>query len=123
MSSEATMPMDLSEVETSLGEESLVRKYTRRKKAPRLKKTTIAMTFEKQQLLELSRLLFVNGLTFHQFFGYLVQQAVFGDERIQQFVKEAQSYKKQRILEGKEEKVDAATLYRMIEEQLNEDSG
>jgi len=119
MSSEASMPMNPAEVEASLGEVSSVRRRGRGKKSLRLKKSAVTIGFEPGQLLELSRVMFVSGLTFHQFFGYLVQQIISGDERLLELIKEAQNYKKQRILEGKEEKVDAATLYRMIEEQLN----
>ena len=93
------------------------RKYKRKLK---LKKENIVLTFEADQLLELKRQLFKAGLTYHQFFGYLLQQQVAHDPRMLEFLAEAQNYKKQRILEGKEEKVDAETLYSLIEEKLTE---
>ena len=46
-----------------------------------------------------------------------MQQISINDQRLVELLNEATQYKKQRILEGKEEHVDAETLYRMIEEE------
>lgn len=89
-----------------------------RKKKPR-KRTGLVLDFESEQILELSRLLFKAGLTFHQFFGFLIQQTVIQDERLLLLLEEARGYKKQRILDGKDDKADAETLYSLIQEQLN----
>lgn len=48
--------------------------------------------------------------------GYVIQQISVNDERLVDILQEATEYKKQRILEGKEEHVDAETLFRLIEE-------
>lgn len=107
-----------AEIEMALPREP--RAYRKRK--PKLRKENIILMFESEQLLELKRQLFQAGLTYHQFFGYLLQQQVAHDPRMMELLAEAQNYKKQRILEGKEEKVDAETLYRMIEERLTDGS-
>lgn len=83
------------------------------------KKEALGIHLEAQQMLELKRALFSNGLTAHQFFGYLVSQLNVNDTRLIELLKEAQEYKRQRILDGKEENVDAESLYRLIEDELN----
>lgn len=93
------------------------KRSTSRKK---FKKTDLLLAFEHDQLLGLKKVLFENGLTAHQFFGFLIEQLVMGnDERLESFLREAQDYKKKRILDGKEERVEPATLYKLIEEELN----
>lgn len=79
------------------------------------------MEFDQSQLLELRRVLFIHGLTFHQFFGHVIDQIVIRDEQAMAFLNGAQTYKRKRMLEGREEKVDAETIYGMIEEQLAND--
>ncbi|MFA6049925.1 MAG: hypothetical protein WC761_01890 [Candidatus Paceibacterota bacterium] len=90
-----------------------------RKSRSKFNKTTMLLKFEHNQILELRKVLFANGLTFHQFFGFIIDQLTVNDERLLSLLKEAQNYKKQRILDGKEEDVDPETLYRMIENELN----
>ena len=68
-------------------------------------------------MLNFKKVLFRHGLTAHQFMGYVIQQISVNDQRLVEILQEATEYKKQRILEGKEEHVDAETLYRMIEEE------
>jgi hypothetical protein len=50
--------------------------------------------------------------------GYVMQQISLNDQRLVEILEEATQYKKQRILEVKEEHVDAETLYRMINDEL-----
>ena len=82
-----------------------------------LPKELLELRFTKEEMLHLKKELFRHGLTAHQFMGYLIQQISINDQRLVELLDEATQYKKQRILEGKEEHVDAETLYRMIEEE------
>lgn len=82
-----------------------------------LPKEMLELKFSQEEMLHLKKELFRHGLTAHQFMGYLIQQISINDQRLVELLDEATQYKKQRILEGKEEHVDAETLYRMIEEE------
>lgn len=82
-----------------------------------LSKDILELRFSQEEMLNLKKVLFSHGLTAHQFMGYLIQQISINDQRLVELLDEATHYKKQRILEGKEEHVDAETLYRMIEEE------
>lgn len=82
-----------------------------------LSKDLLELRFSQDEMLNLKKVLFRHGLTAHQFMGYLMQQISINDQRLVELLDEATQYKKQRILEGKEEHVDAETLYRMIEEE------
>jgi len=68
-------------------------------------------------MLHFKSTLFQYGLTAHQFMGYVMQQMSINDPRIVELLNEATQYKKQRILEGKEEQVDAETIYKLIEDE------
>lgn len=93
------------------------KKYNKKRK---LKKEAILLAFNPEYILELKRQLFNAGLTCHQFFGYILLRLIDNDPRLQDLLQEAKNYKKQRILEGKEEKIDAETMYNLIEEKLTE---
>jgi hypothetical protein len=95
-------------------------KERRKKRKTKFRKENIVLMFEHSQLLELKKQLFKAGLTYHQYFGYLVQQQVAHDSRMLELMNEAQNYKKQRILEGKEQNIDAEILYSLIQEKLND---
>ena len=82
-----------------------------------LPKELLELKFTQEEMLHLKKELFRHGLTAHQFMGYLIQQISINDQRLVELLDEATHYKKQRIMEGKEEHVDAETLYRMIEEE------
>ncbi len=82
-----------------------------------LPKELLELKFTKEEMLNFKKVLFRHGLTAHQFMGYVIQQISVNDQRLVEILEEATGYKKQRILEGKEEHVDAETLYRMIEEE------
>ena len=82
-----------------------------------LPKEMLELKFSREEMLMFKKTLFEHGLTSHQFMGYLMQQISINDQRLVELLNEATQYKKQRILEGKEEHVDAETLYRMIEEE------
>lgn len=82
-----------------------------------LPKEILELKFTQEEMLNLKKELFRHGLTAHQFMGYLIQQISINDQRLVELLNEATQYKKQRILEGKEEHVDAETLFRMIEEE------
>ena len=82
-----------------------------------LPKELLELKFTQEEMLYFKKELFRHGLTAHQFMGYLMQQMSINDQRLVELLNEATQYKKQRILEGKEEHVDAETLFRMIEEE------
>ena len=82
-----------------------------------LPKELLELKFTQEEMLNFKKVLFRHGLTAHQFMGYVIQQISVNDERLVDILQEATEYKRQRILEGKEEHVDAETLYRMIEEE------
>ena len=82
-----------------------------------LPKELLELKFTKEEMLNFKKVLFRHGLTAHQFMGYVIQQISVNDQRLVEILEEATGYKKQRILEGKEEHVVAETLYRMIEEE------
>jgi hypothetical protein len=82
-----------------------------------LPKEMLELKFTQEEMLNFKKVLFRHGLTAHQFMGYVIQQISVNDQRLVEILQEATEYKKQRILEGKEEHVDAETLYRMIEEE------
>ena len=82
-----------------------------------LPKEILELKFTQEEMLNFKMVLFRHGLTAHQFMGYVIQQISVNDQRLVEILQEATEYKKQRILEGKEEHVDAETLYRMIEEE------
>lgn len=82
-----------------------------------LPKELLELKFTQEEMLNFKKVLFRHGLTAHQFMGYVIQQISVNDQRLVEILEEATGYKKQRILEGKEEHVDAETLYRMIEEE------
>lgn len=82
-----------------------------------LPKEMLELKFSQEEMLHLKKELFRHGLTAHQFMGYLIQQISINDQRLVELLNEATQYKKQRILEGKEEHVDAETIYRLIEEE------
>lgn len=84
----------------------------------KLEKTTIVFQFEKQQLLDLRRLLFAQGLNPQSFFSYLTDRIAICDPRLEDFFKEAKEYKINRVLERKMDKADADTIYSIIEQQL-----
>jgi len=88
----------------------------RRKKKNGLNKTGLLLHLDHPQMVELKRALFRNGLTAHQFFAYVVQQISVSDSRLEEILEEAKEYKRQQIIDGKVERVDPETLYRMIEE-------
>ena len=111
--------MDAKDIEQLSTYEPEAPKRAYRKKTV-YQKTAMNLSFDHDQLLELTKVLFQSGLTYHQYFGYLVQQTISRDNRLLDLLVEAQKYKKQRVLEGKEESVDAETLYRLIEEQLSD---
>lgn len=100
-------------------DEATTRRFRRRRKKHK-PKTELILKFDADRLLDMHRLLFEHGLTFHQFFGYITQQLVERDPRLMVLVEEARQYKKQRVLEGKEQSVDAETLYSLIQEHLGE---
>lgn len=81
-----------------------------------LAKQLLELRFTCEELLHFKSILFEYGLTAHQFIGYILQQVSVHDQRIIELLTEATEYKKQRIMEGKEEDVDATTLFRLIEE-------
>lgn len=81
-----------------------------------LPKEMLELKFTQEEMLYFKKILFEYGLTAHQFMGYLLQQISINDQRLIELLTEATEYKKQRIMEGKEEHVDAATLFRLIEE-------
>lgn len=82
-----------------------------------LPKELLELNFSQEEMINFKKVLFRHGLTAHQFMGYVIQQISINDQRLVELLDEATHYKKQRILEGKEEHVDAETLYRMIEEE------
>jgi hypothetical protein len=84
-----------------------------------LPKEALELQFTQEEMLNLKKVLFRHGLTAHQFMGYVIQQISINDQRLVEILQEATEYKKQRILEGKEEHVDAETLYRMIAHELS----
>lgn len=81
-----------------------------------LSKELLELRFTREEMLTFKKVLFQHGLTAHQFMGYVIQQISIHDGRLMELLQEATEYKKQRILEGKEEFIDAETLFRMIEE-------
>ncbi len=81
-----------------------------------LPKEMLELRFTQEEMLNFKKILFRHGLTAHQFMGYVIQQISVNDQRLVEILQEATEYKKQRILEGKEEHVDAETLFRLIEE-------
>lgn len=83
-----------------------------------LKKTTVKIELEHDTMLGLKKALFANGLTMHQFIGFLFDHIGFNDERIKSLLEDAKTYKKNKIREGSEQQVDAETLYSIIEEEL-----
>jgi hypothetical protein len=82
-----------------------------------LTKDLLELRFSQEEMLHFKRTLFQYGLTAHQFMGYMMQQMSINDPRIVELLNEATNYKKQRILEGKEETVDAETIYKLIEDE------
>jgi len=96
----------------------MARNNTKKKTPKPVKQLLSGMDFEYTQLLELRKVLFLHGLTLHQLFGHFIDQIVLRDEQAMQFLQGAQTYKRRRMLEGREEKVDAETMYGMIEQQL-----
>ena len=83
-----------------------------------LPKEIMELRFSQEEMMMFKKTLFQHGLTSHQFMGYVMQQISLNDQRLVEILEEAMQYKKQRILEGKEEHVDAETLYRMINDEL-----
>ena len=83
-----------------------------------LPKEIMELRFSQEEMMMFKKTLFQHGLTSHQFMGYVMQQISLNDQRLVEILEEATGYKKQRILEGKEEHVDAETLYRMINDEL-----
>ena len=83
-----------------------------------LPKEIMELRFSQEEMMMFKKTLFQHGLTSHQFMGYVMQQISLNDQRLVEILEEATQYKKQRILEVKEEHVDAETLYRMINDEL-----
>lgn len=107
---------DLALLEKKLKKSSKLRK---RQKMHR-PKTTVGIHMDAQHLLDMLKLLFEHGLTFHQFFNFITQQAIERDPRVMELVIEAQGHKRQRMLEGRENTIEPETLYAMIQERLEE---
>ena len=91
---------------------------SRTKLPPRPERDNLVIKLDSGQRLDLKRILFAKGLTAHQWFAYLIQQLTMDDPRLVELTEEATTYKKQRMLEGRSEKLDPETIYQIISDEL-----
>lgn len=83
-----------------------------------VEKKEVFLSLDQDSFLELKRALFKNGLTIHQFFGYIIDRLSLNDSRLSEILIEAHNFKKQRTLDGKEKKPTPEVVYSLIEEEL-----
>ena len=85
-----------------------------------IKKTKIVFDFDSDSLKELRRVLFQKGLSPQQFLTYVVELVSLRDERMFEVMEEAILHRKEYPSKGRGNKTDAEMIYKLIEQQLEE---
>lgn len=82
-----------------------------------IEKETVILSFNKESLLELRKILFREKITLQSFHSYVIELVIMNDHRLEEIIKEIPKVKNK--IKAKSNKNDADTLYAMIEQQLN----